>query len=247
MEPIRMLEEGGAEEELALLRAARSERPDAGAAGRAIAALGVLAGVTAAGAQASAVTATPLLLGLGKWLGAGALLGIVSAGSIHVLSTPSSVARAPQEEAIVRTKEAAPRAEVARPSEPAPISMPAPTAPSLPLREPPSSAERMLPPASARERTRTLAEERTLLERARAALIAGGTGEAERLLSRHAAVFRGGALGDEAQVLRIELAVARGQTSLALSLAEALLAKSPNGPHAARVRGMAERALGSDR
>jgi hypothetical protein len=244
MEPIRLLDEGGPDEELALLRAARSERPDEGARRRTIAALGTLAGVTAVGAQASAATATPLLLGLGKWLGAGALLGVVSAGSLHVLSTPASVAHAPREQETSVDAKQTPR-EVTPVSRPTPAA--APSASETVARELRTSAERSVPPASALEQPSTLAEERALLERARAALSSGSTGEAARLLSRHGASFPGGALGDEARVLRIELALARGQTSLAVSLADALLASSPNGAHAARVRGMRQRALGSDR
>jgi hypothetical protein len=109
-------------------------------------------------------------------------------------------------------------------SAPEALEAPKPTAPSKPS----SSAE------SPRETT--LRDEVALLDRARAEIARGATGEALATLAKHDATFPRGFLGSEAEVLRIEALVRAGRTTEAKSRGEALLAREPNGPHAQRVR-----------
>lgn len=240
MEPTRIEELGGTPDELALIRAARGERAPAGASARALAALSVVAGVTAIGAPAAATTSGIAVLG--KWLATGVLLGAVSAGSVHVLyraepSAPSPAA--PVERPAEPTATATPVTAGVTTEVPASVEEePAPTPNALAL---PPAASRPPPPLAMR--SGTLGEERALLERARSALGAGATGEAADALSRYAQRFPSGALVDEASVLHIELSLARGDTSLAVTLCDAHLAARGDGPHAARVRAMRARAL----
>ena len=241
MEPTRIAEQGGTADELALIRAARNERAPAGAPARALAALSLVAGVTAVGAPAAASTSAVAVLG--KWLATGALLGAVSAGSVHVLSrnepapqrSASPSAQRPEaESSVVR---AAP-AEITEPA--AQLEQPEPL-PALDGSAPPPARSRA--PSPQTSRSGTLAEERALLERARSAIGEGATGEASDSLARYSERFEHGALRDEASVLRIELALARGETARAVALCDAYLSAGGDGPHTARVRAMRARAL----
>ncbi len=89
-------------------------------------------------------------------------------------------------------------------------------------------------PESPRETT--LRDEVALLDRARAEIARGATGEALATLAKHDATYPRGFLGSEAEVLRIEALVRAGRTGEAKARGEALLAREPNGPHEQRVR-----------
>lgn len=82
----------------------------------------------------------------------------------------------------------------------------------------------------------TLRDEVALLDRARAEIARGATGEALATLAKHDATYPRGFLGSEAEVLRIEALVRAGRTAEAKARGEALLTREPNGPHEQRVR-----------
>lgn len=80
----------------------------------------------------------------------------------------------------------------------------------------------------------TVADEVTIVDRTRAALSAGRSAEALRLLDEHQS--RMTALWIEAEVLRIEGLIRAGNRSSALTLGEQFISTYPGTAHAARVR-----------
>lgn len=242
MEPTRIEQHGGTADELALLRAARRECPPDGARARALAAIAVAAGVTAIGVPAAATSS--MLAAVGKWFVAGALVGAVGVGSVHVLSPSKPPPKASNVEPV-----AAPPARVEAPANATALApkrdevVTADDDQPQPLPRASSPAPRATTTSDVARPAR-LAEERALLERARASLAAGATGDAAQALARYAERFRAGALAEEASVLRIELALSRGDAALAVTLCDAYLASRSDGPHTARVRAMRARALG---
>jgi hypothetical protein len=84
----------------------------------------------------------------------------------------------------------------------------------------------------------TLSAEIALLDRARAALDAGNTDEALRLLDTHGHTFAAGHLGPEATVLRIEALLRRGDRAAATRLGDELSAKQGASTYAARVHSL---------
>src|SRR5262249_22708968 len=77
------------------------------------------------------------------------------------------------------------------------------------------------------------------LDRARAALRRGAATEALAGLDRHEHTFPHGSLGVEARVLRAEALLASGDQAAARALARELLSRDPSGPHAKRLRSIA--------
>lgn len=85
-----------------------------------------------------------------------------------------------------------------------------------------------------------LAQELRSLDEARSALGRGDPSGALVQLERHDRAFPAGPLRTEARVLRAEALLARGDRAAAQKLAVDLLARDPAGPHARRLRTIAE-------
>lgn len=249
-EPQRLLDEGGDDLSLSLLRSARGDGPSPHARRKTMVALGLAggvgAGVTAATATgaASTMAKSSATAALAKWIGMGVIGGIVTVGTVEVVQTKSAPA-VTQSAAInagpgAKMKPAkglAPAAVNVPAAEPAPIEAEAP-APAI--EEPaakPSAAPIEAPRATARPADKpTLADEVAALDAARVALSSGNAAAALRALDDHDRRFPGGVLGMEATVLRIEALVARGDRASASRLGRAFLDAHPRSPHASRVR-----------
>ncbi len=252
-EPRRFLKDGGAFEQ-SLLRSAHEDRPSPGSRQRALAALGVGAGVLGAGATATAAvsTASPALkaaasLGLLKWIGVGIAGGALVIGAARVAH---SVTPQPTPVAATAFDQSA-RSQAAPSRSPAgnPPSVPAETtkepvfeeivtpsavaAPAASAAAPVAEAPRMRTPLPA---SSALADEIAALDGAREALASGDAPRALRALDARDRAFPHGALGPEAMVLRIEALALRGDRAAATRLAEAFLAASPRSAHASRIR-----------
>ena len=261
-EPRRLVDEGSSELELELLQSARFDAPSPQARRRAMVALGVggavgasatIAGTTAAagatatataaGASATAATGAGLLVL--KWVGIGAIAGLVTAGGID----QAMQARQPRPAAaaVTRTAEPGTRAEstggalgasgkpAAPASEPTLDDAPAPRDEPGPRDAKPAPAAKATSAPSA-PAAPPLADEVAALDRAREALAGGDAAAALRQLEQHDRRFSSGALGPEAMVLRIEATSARGDAAAAARLGREFLAANPQSPHAARVR-----------
>jgi hypothetical protein len=85
-----------------------------------------------------------------------------------------------------------------------------------------------------------LREETVLLDRARAAMIAGDPGAGLVTLDRYAAVFPRGALAQEATLLRIKALVMSGDRSQARTLARSFMAARPRDPKIEELRSLLE-------
>jgi hypothetical protein len=85
-----------------------------------------------------------------------------------------------------------------------------------------------------------LAQELRSLDEARSALAQGDAPGALTLLDRHDRTFPTGPLRTEARMLRVEALLARGDRASARRLATDLLARDPSGPHARRLRTIAD-------
>jgi len=264
-DPARLWDEEQSEMMRSLLSAAREEQPEHAAIRRTLTVVGVgtaLASVAAsssaasvaagAGPQGVAVAASvssakgalgSTLLVVVKWLGAGAVMGLVATSAVAVVTQPN--APAPQ----------APRAKIAsaKPSTPektasesratpaiAPevIELPAAAKSPAPSSAAPSVAT--APPAlavpSAPDSDAQLAAELSLLDRARQALAAGNASSAVRSLNDFDSRFAHPNLLPEALYLRLEALTQQGDRPGTEAVARRLLRASPEGPHAARAR-----------
>jgi len=85
-----------------------------------------------------------------------------------------------------------------------------------------------------------LAAEVSALERARQALLAHRSKDVFRALDEYAAARKTTVLEAEAELLRIEALLQSGHRRAAVELARKALARTPNGPHAARLREIVE-------
>jgi hypothetical protein len=233
-EPRRLLEGGGSEDELALLRSARHDAPPPGSRGRTLVALGLAGSVGATVTTTTAAsTATAALF---KWIGVGMLAGMATVGTVAVVQ-PGAAPSRPQVAAKGFAPEATRKAAVAAQlpaAEPPPAAPPVPPAGEIPSAQP-SAAPVDPPHASAKP---SLADEVAALDVAREALAAGDAGRALRALDQHDQRFAGGMLGPEATVLRIEALLLRGDRASATRLGEAFLAAHPRSPHASRLRSL---------
>jgi TolA-binding protein len=140
---------------------------------------------------------------------------------VHVPAAPTSAA-APR-----------PEAPAARPEAPAPSPPTVDTPP--PRAEFPLSRSATTPGKPPRA---SLAEEVAQLKKAKLALKSGDAGKALSELDTYASRFPRPILGAEATVLRIESLSRRGDAARARALAETFLAKHPDSPYAARLRGL---------
>jgi hypothetical protein len=236
----------------ALLRAGRDEWPSDDALSRTLAAVGagaaavvVVSGGAVAAAGASAGTAAKgsaaviSFASVTKWLGIGALGGVVVAGVAHEVTprnpatlAPKSTVTAVAPTARGETKERAP----------APKPEPLPTV--APEMEPPKSAQK--PADVLRERGELtphgapLAAEVALVDRARAALSSGSAFRALEELRAYETTFPEPRLLPEVLFLRMEAHLAAGNAARARETAEQSIRLFPRSPHAARAREVIE-------
>ena len=239
----------------ALLRAGQDEWPSDDALSRTLTAVGAGAAVVAvtggaaasAGASAgTAVKSGAMLVSFGtvmKWLGVGAVSGVVVAGVAHELTpplTPRLDAQAPIAAPPAPVHGAAEKARPTAKSEAAP--------PSEPIAEPAKPSAFSHPaahaPADDTESHAPLAAEVALVDRARALLASGNPGPALEELGRYETVFPEPRLEPEVLFLRMEAHLAAGNTTRARETAEQSVRLFPRSPHAARAREVIGKYLG---
>ncbi len=264
-DPIRLLDEGGSELLQSLLSAAREEQPSHAAVQRTLTAVGVGAAVAtvATTASAAATGATQGLAGVAsfgsakgvmsttlfvvlKWVGAGALAGIVATSAVYAVSEPHVpsphaaeangpvVASAPPK-APPAQGNALPTHEGVEPPPP----VPATSAALAPSAAPGTSARVALPPVSVPAEVdpdTQLAAELGVLDNARQAVAAGNAPRALQSLNDYDARFTRPNLLPEALYLRLEALTLQGDKSGTEAIARRILRSYPSGPHAARAR-----------
>jgi hypothetical protein len=247
-EPRRLLQDGGSDLELTLLRSARADAPSPASRQKALLALGLAGSVgaavtttTAASTATTAAAKTAGTLALFKWIGAGVVGGLLTLGAISVVSpvTMGNPQRVPQTPPVWSTTGVPRSPAVAPPSLLAPpAETTAPTPPPIaPVEEaPPPKPALTAAPALARPAPTSLTQEVAALDGAREALAAGDASRTLRALDEHDRRFPGGMLGPEATVLRIEALALRGDRAAAVRLGNAFLEAHPQSPHAARLR-----------
>jgi hypothetical protein len=230
-DPTRLLDAGGNELELALLRAASAEEPSTESKRRLLSALGLsLPAASAAendaqpapdaASAAGSGSGSGLAAGLGaKWL---ALIG----GSLILATLPIAYLnlRAP-----------------ALPTSPAGHTAPSATAEVEPTRGRDEAALPQVqrvdtPPAPAG--TPSVALEVARLDRVRNLLAASKTAAALRELDQYAGDFPSGVLRQEATLLRLESLVQAKRTLRARELAAQFLREHPESPHRDRIRAL---------
>ena len=281
-DPVRLFDESGSELLKSLLSAAREEGPNPAALASTLTAIGVGSGVIAVASASSglasasnagsalavhgAVGAASLgsakaaagitLLVVAKWLGAGAVLGLMATSAIYAVSAPQptpapqpaaaskndgaprpiateahfvaqAIAAAPPEARAEPASSAAPA--LASASAPAPVAS-APAAPPIAATQSPISVPAEVDPRA------PLAAELALLDAARQALAAGNASSALRSLDDYDARFERPNLAPEALYLRLEALTLQGDTPGTQAVARRLLRSYPSGPHAARAR-----------
>lgn len=125
------------------------------------------------------------------------------------------------------------------------VPTPAPVVEAGPVDRAPASAAFAPPapppiaPAAAAAANASLTAEVRLLDRARAALAAGDTVTAGRLLDAYASNRPSSVLAQEAGLLRVKLLLARGQRSAAAELARQVIATHPESTHVDSLRRLA--------
>jgi hypothetical protein len=278
MDRLSRLREGELSDvERLLLDAAEQDRPLPGAEDQCLALFGVGAGSAAAatslhgaahaghaaragGFGVAAKGAAPAVV-IAKWLGIGALAGVVAAGSVAVVTVPSAprgadgvrapsavVNGSPQNKGQTQREvpaEASPRAEtptarLPSASQPYPAQRLAVPSPKV---EPGALAPggEALPatlPAPAAPVASSLVEEVRSLDSARAALAAGDPRSALLRLDAHERRFPDGELEPEGVVLRVRALRDVGDFAGAARVASAFIAAHPDSAQAARLRTM---------
>jgi hypothetical protein len=248
------------EAEWLLLHSAELDAPPSDGKARLLTALGVGAGAaTATTAGAAAAASKGVLSSFGtaivaaKWLGIGALGGVVVAGAAQLASSgPSDESAADARPVPVSANTEAPRAA------PTPFTGPpatitpaaseakatppaAETAGAVTLQRAPASARELLPapppgPSIGKFPEGKLADEIALLDAARSALGAGDPTRCLSMLQTHGERFTAPRLSPEVRVLRIEALVALGKWEEARRLGREFLASHPESTHGQRVR-----------
>jgi hypothetical protein len=237
-----------------LLASARSDAPWRSARDRTAAALGLAAStaaVTSASATAGATgvdgavrvgadvagkstsTATWIKI-VGGVLVVGALAGgayVATGGSSAKHSAATSVPAPPT---TVRAQETESVATSGLPADAIARRLPAPQSGAEQYR---SKAHHASPDPAAES---ALARELRLLDAARSALDRHDVADALATLDRYERAFPSGTLRTEASMLRVEALLARGDGVEARKLARDLLAQDPLGPHARRLRTIAD-------
>ncbi len=189
---------------------------------------------------------------IAKWVGVGAISGIATAEVAHYAlsrraqddrSAISTAAPSPGPSNEVRSF-----GEVAGPAFSTGALTPETRAPVLTPRSagpPTRSADASPEPRGSgapEAPTKLLADEVTLLEQARRAIVGGNAALALRLLDDYAARKKTGVLDREAAVLRIDAMLAKGEPDRAADLARRYLAEHPGDAHARRLRELAAQA-----
>jgi hypothetical protein len=250
--PGRILDGGSGNWERKILESATRDAPTPEFRARVAKELVVLASVAT---LTSATTATAQTLSVVAWLkllGAGAVMGLATAGisyaigttprhTVHDVAAPAERTAAPAAIAPPRTIEAMDAAKTDVP--------PAPSAPAASLRAPsreeaeperpvaaansalPSRAS-MAPPDTA------LSEELRAIEKVRRALAAGDATAALGVLDRYEVAGGTKLLAVEAKVLRIEALARQGNDAGARSLARRFYTEHPDSPYLQRVRSL---------
>lgn len=238
-DPMRLLEGGATDAELAILRAGAVEEPPETGRRNLSALLGVSAGlsasVTAGGSKAAAAASVKVLgahagvklvvlLSVGALVGAGAVV-YHQRGSRTVPAQTNESTRV--DVPAVKTTDA----ERNQQGDEAP-SVPAPVNRQAVLGKAPqaNSAE-----PSARAGAKSIGLEIAKLDGVRSALRANAPAEALRLLEDYGHEHPGGVLAQEAVLLRIEALAASGNIAAARSVAERFLRDNPKTPHRRRI------------
>ena len=247
-----------------LLRSTELDVPPSDGKARLLIALGVGAGAaTATTAGAAAAASKGVLSSFGtavlaaKWLGIGALGGVVFAGAAQLASSgppdeSAAGARFSSRPASVSTDTEAPRAAPQPIAEPATNTTPvselkamaaaaAATATAGTLQRAPASVKQVPPapapgPSIGKFPEGTLADEIALIDAARSALGAGDALRCLSMLQTHGERFTTPRLSPEVGVLRIEALVALGRWEEARRLGREFLASHPGSTHGQRVR-----------
>lgn len=232
-DPMRLLEDGADDFEATLLRAGRADAPSRASRRRIAAGLGIGGGV---------ISAFALMMQSKGWLspfGAVTAAKVAGGSAVGALALWSGVQ---VYQSATEPEPPAPAAVVA----PAPVvQRPSIAALEPPKAEPPAAPEISEPPAQKASAPRkasaagdSLSRELAALELARGAIVRRDFALAERRLDEYARAFPKGRLATEATVLRIEARAGRGDRAGAARLGKALLARSPRGPYAKRVRSL---------
>jgi hypothetical protein len=253
-----------------LIAAGRAEQPARAALGRTLVAIGAGAAVTSlasktgaamgasiAGAAmgGSAGTTLPTAASgtvagvvLGKWLAGAAVVGVAAFGTVELVDDPAPVVTPSSAPAIASSEPVEGPARVQHSEAPPAETLlphvelrPAPRAvrPRQTQAEPlviSASGPSAVPPVRS-----PLEEELALIDDARALLEGGKPGAAIDKLSEHDQRFARGSLRPEALFLRMEAHSRLGDHGAAKRAAERIVARAPNGPHAARAREVLER------
>jgi hypothetical protein len=242
-------EDGATRDELRLLDASRSERPDPAARARTLAALGLGGGGSPGG------PASPSGNGAGNSAGnsagsSGALGRVGHIASIWKLAAVSGITvglvlggvwvarprHAPRPQPAEVASAAAPEPPRATPEAPAAPAA-APKATGASAREPAiRRLVRRQPSDGAPAAGASLADELAALERARTALGAGNPAAALHTLDAYRARFRGGKLASEETVLRVKALLAQGNQGEAIFVADTYAAMHPGDPYTERLR-----------
>jgi hypothetical protein len=282
-EPRLWIDEDATQAERRLLLSARDDGPTRSSRERLFVALGI-GGATALGAAAATATATQLsaagstlaasgaaaalskavpsgagvtALAIMKWVGVGAIAGLVTTGTANMVGrmsdTPETSAAAPArgdkapDERNSRTSAIfAPSAAAAEtPAEAPAIEQEIPPPPPAPAAAAPVPKV-VAPKHVAGTPAANVGKEVSTLDRAREALAAGDTPSAFQALGQHESEFASGALGPEAEVLRIQALLARHEYNSAAVMARGFLMKNPKSPHVGRVRALLAQAKSTE-
>ncbi|MET0791471.1 MAG: hypothetical protein ABW061_08110 [Polyangiaceae bacterium] len=253
-DPVRLFDEPGSELLKSLLSAAREEQPLPAALPHTLAAIGVSSAAIATASAASIASAASLgsaksvasstLLIVIKWLGLGALAGIVTTSTLYAVSQPDLPAPSTARTAAVHVTAAVALAPAPPPAAPAaaaehaaPTLSAAPVA-ALPVtsNSPAAPAAQPLSAPAEVDPGQPLAAELALLDNARQALAAGNAARALRFLNDYDTRFVHPNLAPEALYLRLETLTLQGDKAGTAAVARHLLRSYPSGPHAARAR-----------
>lgn len=230
---------------LSLLEAGRSEVASPASLQRALATVSVAAAATAA--TSSGAAASSLGAGLWfKWMGIGALGGLVSMGAVQVVSSQVSVSRSypPTATQAAAVPAVGPLPAAAAKHEPAPTAAADPTAAPDPT---PLAAAASATHSAARGRAAPPAERDSLaaeLSRIDAARLRLNSGDAQAtlaLLDAYARDYPEPNFGQEALLLRIESHVVSGHCSRARALGSGFLNLHEKSALGQRVRSLLAR------
>jgi hypothetical protein len=232
-EPRRLIDQGEGLGASLLRAAANVDAPPPDLLGRTFASVGIaaVAGSAASGSKAATALGAAkkvTTLVLAKWTLGGVVIGVALRAATAPSPSPAPqdpapAARAPDVRAATAPGSGSKRPELDL------LVAPSPT---------PTSAGKTTgdPSGRPRDSEATLAQEVALLDAVRVALDGGRAAQAMELLDRYERDFPHGQLAPEALLFRVRTYGAAGNTSAASSLAAQLLAKTPDGRYADRVR-----------